>query len=674
MLKDCYAFYDSESGRITLGNSRIEKTIRINGSCIRTEKITDKTAFSTWSGDVNLWQRCPVLGSDETPETVFETAEILTSHSMMPHLKAELKMTGINGAVRYEYIVFPDIPFIYTCIYAERKDRISAQADEAEDGRCSGIETDKIRNNGNDIYCSADTLDCIPLRDSHLRMETYELRDKTDINDDPVEKHETVLYRRGKAERDGNIFLIHDYPKGESLLLVRHAPCAGAALNRRSKDITVVGNRYALLAGTGVDFDNMSEGEVPYYASAVGIGRTSVIRREFMRYSKAFSCGDPGGELFIMSNTWGDRSRDAALCEGFMLKELERAHELGVDIVQIDDGWQKGVSANSMRGSNGLWEGFHDGGSGFWDVDPVRFPNGLDPIIKKADEYGIGIGLWFAPDSSNEFGHIDDDIETIWRLYRRYHIRYFKLDGVKIRSKAGEMRFIRFLRELTERSGGDIRFNLDVTAEDRFGYLYQTQYGTLFVENRYTDWGNYYPHHTFRNLWKLASVLPARRLQMELLNNRRNADKYKDMPFAPAKYGMDYLFASVMPSNPLLWMEISRLDDDQTELLRGIMQVYRKYRRELFESDVIPIGSEPDGMSFSGYMCVSGDGETAHLILFREETAEEEHEFDLPVSVNSMAFTVPYSSSSADYSMTPHGVKASFGAQRSFIWLRGYRG
>lgn len=343
----------------------------------------------------------------------------------------------------------------------------------------------------------------------------------------------------------------------------------------------------------------MPKCEVPYYASAIGIGKTSEIRREFMRYSKAFSCSEMNGELFIMSNTWGDRSRDAALCEEFILKELERARELGVDIVQIDDGWQRGVSANSMRGFGGLWEGFHDKASGFWDIDLARFPNGLDPIIKKADEYGIGIGLWFAPDSSNEFEHIEDDIETIWQLYRRYNIRYFKIDGVKIRSKLCEVRFIRFLRELTERSGGEIKFNLDVTAEDRFGYLYQTQYGTLFVENRYTDCANYYPHNTFRNLWNLASVIPAQRLQMELLNNKRNADKYEGMPFAPAKYRIDYLFASVMPANPLLFMEISKLDNDQTVLLRDIIQVYKKYRRELFESDVIPIGNEPNGMSFS---------------------------------------------------------------------------
>ena len=40
------------------------------------------------------------------------------------------------------------------------------------------------------------------------------------------------------------------------------------------------------------------------------------------------------------------------------------------------------------------------------------------------------------------------------------------------------------------------------------GYLAAREYGTLFVENRYTDFGNYYPHRTLRNLWMLARYVP----------------------------------------------------------------------------------------------------------------------------------------------------------------------
>ena len=50
--------------------------------------------------------------------------------------------------------------------------------------------------------------------------------------------------------------------------------------------------------------------------------------------------GMGGKSLVAMSNTWGDRNRDSRICEAFVMKEIDAAAELGLDIVQIDDGWQ----------------------------------------------------------------------------------------------------------------------------------------------------------------------------------------------------------------------------------------------------------------------------------------------------------------------------------------------
>ena len=52
-------------------------------------------------------------------------------------------------------------------------------------------------------------------------------------------------------------------------------------------------------------------------------------------------------------------------------------------------------------------------------------------------------------------------------------------------------------------------FNLDATAGRRAGYHMLNRYGNIFLENRYTDWGNYYPYHTLRNLWMLSKYVPA---------------------------------------------------------------------------------------------------------------------------------------------------------------------
>jgi alpha-galactosidase len=184
------------------------------------------------------------------------------------------------------------------------------------------------------------------------------------------------------------------------------------------------------------------------------------------------------------------------------------------------------------------------------------------------------------------------------------------------------------LERVTRESGSTITFNMDVTAEVRFGYLYEKQFGTLFVENRYTNWGNYYPHRTLKNIWLLAEVLPTRRLQFELLNHRRNAQKYGDDPLAPANYSIDYLFASVMVSNPLLWMEMQHLSPEDRRKLAEIVRVFRKEREHLRNAEALPVGKLPDGIAFTGFQVIV-DAANGYLILFREYTGESNYRFTL---------------------------------------------
>ncbi len=669
-MKDCFAYYDKENSEIHIGNAGIEKTIKINGSFISTESITDRVNGKVWQGEKALWQRCPTLGADEIVTVSFESLECESPFGMAPHMKATLTLSGAAGEVTYEYTVFPEIPFIYTQIYVTGAGKLSLDAADSEDAACTGIEMQDRKSADGDIYCSADTLDAIPLSGEHLEVESYKLYDKTDLNDSLVEYQKTPLYKRGICERTGNIFFINDYPCGDSLILIKHSPTESSALNRASADLITTGTSHTALLGCGIDFENMPSCRVPYYASAVGVSKTNDALDALWRYNTAFSKGDARDSLFIMSNTWGDRSQDLAVSEEFMLGELEHAKALGVNIVQIDDGWQAGITANSLRGTGGVWEGYYSNNSNFWQVNSSKFPHGLEPIIEKAKSYGIEIGLWFSPDSSNDFRNVEYDIETLLSIYKKYGIRYFKLDGVKIRSKLGEIRFIHLLEELTHRTDGDMRFNLDVTAEDRFGYLYKTQFGTLFVENRYTDFVNYFPHNTFKNLWSLARVIPARRLQMELLNKRRNTDKYKSIPFAPTEYGMDYIFAVVMPANPLVWMEMTNLDPEDARLLSSITDIYKRHAADIFSSRVIPIGECPNGMSFSGYCCRIDAEKAAELILFRESTDADTYTFKLPVTSSDDSFELIYKSADVQIKLSGDKVTVKFTEQRSFAWIK----
>lgn len=670
MIKDCYAFFDQNTATIRLGNSKIEKVIKINLGCIRTESICDKVRQFNWTGN-SLWQSSPMILSNETPEIIFNTETVESPYNMNPHLKAVLCLKGEKGSVWYEYLIFPEISFIYNQNFVSKQGSIEFFEQKNNSNAPTGIETeqDAIKNAAQFDY---DILDSVPLGNRHLNVKSFKLFDKTDYNDMLLEKQTASVYnfRNGELYRDGNIFCINDYTSDNSIMLIKHSPTESSALNRKNHDLKVQGSVYATLYGNGIDFNALPDGKVPYYASAVGVGKTDDIYNEMWRYNTAFCLDDPSGELFCMSNTWGDRSRDIAVCESFMLGEIERAHTLGVDIVQIDDGWQLGVTANSGRKAGGVWEGYYADNSNFWAINPEKFPNGLEPLVKKARSYGIEMALWFSPDSSNDFANADKDIDTLLNLYNTYGIKYFKLDGVKIRNKLCEMRFLYLMDELVKRTKGKIRFNLDVTAEDRFGYMYGAQYGSLFVENRYTDFPNYFPHNTFKNLWNLAHVIPTRRLQMEILNTRRNTDKYEGVLFAPNTYSPDYLFATVMVANPLFWMEMTNLCEEDAAALAKISMLYKRYKKEFFNSRVIPIGEMPNGMTFSGYACENSDDKSYNLILFREATNKDTYTFVLPDNIDGKHKEIIYQSSSSDINLKGNSVTVKFAEPVSFVWLK----
>jgi alpha-galactosidase len=295
--------------------------------------------------------------------------------------------------------------------------------------------------------------------------------------------------------------------------------------------------------------------------------------------------------------------------------------------VQIDDGWQNGATMNSII-PGGTWGDYYSNGDRFWDVNPERFPNGFTPIVQYANELNIELGLWFSPDSTDDFVYWERDTTTLLRLWKEHGVRYFKLDGITIKSKIGEKRFLQMMSTLAEKSAGSVYFNLDTTAQVRLGYLYHTAYGGLFLENRYTDRGSYYPHWTLRNLWKLCPYVPANKLQMEFLNVDRNQPVYGKDPLAPAACGIAYAFAATMFANPLAWMELSGLAKHHLEPLTVLIGIFQRIKNELALGHVLPIGQEPSGTGWTGLQCMTSET-TGYLLVFREWTDQTTSAFRL---------------------------------------------
>jgi alpha-galactosidase len=626
--ESCYCSFDEDV--LIIGNELVERKLVFFNKLPVTEYILNKSTGHKWKSEKN---RTILLNSLlNIKETTLDYNQYISDNDGLSnkHLSVELLLLDKNITVKLCFTIFPGIPFTTLNTYIKGSP-LSKKLCEATitSGHYNGIENNySISENQSLLNPKTDCIDAFGLSSQHLKVEVIKLIDQTDGNDYLLDESIVPLYPTKEKGLEGNMFIIDDYVNNESIMVVKEAPTAASELNRVSPDLFIKPGAYVQLIGSGINYDKISsEYYTPFYGSSIGVGTKEELKSFYKKLYRSMYLGDISENLFIMSNNWGDRNQDAAVCHDFVLKEIEAAYKLGIDIVQIDDGWQKGVTANSKLAKGGVWEGYYAYDNNFWDVNKVKFPQGLKPIVDCAEKYDLQIALWFSPDSSNDFVNWEMDAEVLLYYYREYKICYFKLDGIKIRSKLCEVNLINLLSKVSKESNNRVSFNMDITAESRFGYLYQKQFGTLFVENRYTDWANYYPHNTLKNLWCLSKVIPTNKLLFEILNNKRNIDKYKDL-LAPINYSMDYIFAATMVANPLIWMEMSNLNESDMQSLTDIIKVYRLYRKDIFNSEVIPIGDMPDGCSFTGFQIRLTD-KSGYLLLFRERCKQVTYAYKL---------------------------------------------
>ena len=650
-----------ENRRLVIGNDQIERSIDLSGGAPVSEYILNKSTGYYWRGSDRA-AMFNVCGFDFSGASIkFNSYESDNGGLSERHLCAELAYVKPSLSVTQRFTIYDGSPFISTSLFIRgHSDGGRAITEESAVG---GIERDRPTEAPAALPVT-DTIDRFAISPAHLRVRAIVLTDKSDGNDCYVHSSDEIIYDHIENNYSGSIFILDAYQSGEGLMVVKEAPCIASQLSRSGSDLRVRSRAsgYVDVCGSGIADGEVNAGEeLELYGVTVGVGSPTELTRAYKRhYSKVFL---GSGRLFAMSNTWGDRSRDAALCESFMLRERECAEKIGVDIMQIDDGWQKGLSANSAKKAGKVWSsGFYREDPHFWDVSAEKFPSGLSPLMSDKVE----LALWFSADGDNDYANSERDAGRLAELSRQYGVRQFKLDGITLKSKLGERHIREFLRLARKESGTDLTFNLDITAGVRLGYLPEKEVGTIFVENRYTDFVNYYPHATLKNLWMLSELFPARKFQFELLNNLRNADKYEAAApgdeLAPANYDIDWLFASVMVSNPLFWMEMQHLSAEQTERLARIVSVWKNERDRLYEAEVEPIGSLPDGYAFTGFDAKLGSG--GYLILLRE-SGEARFAYDGISEVEVLA-----SSGGFEYKISGGELSVGFEKPRSYAFLK----
>ncbi|NCC47150.1 MAG: alpha-galactosidase, partial [Bacteroidia bacterium] len=371
--------------------------------------------------------------------------------------------------------------------------------------------------------------------------------------------------------------------------------------------------------GLGIDEDDITADRwTSAYSTVLGLfskGEYNALLG-LKKYQSRIRKVIPDRDEMIMMNTWGDRGVGKRINETYIIKELELCQRLGVTHFQIDDGWQTGKSpATTQNGSfDNIWAN-----PDYWKPDPNNFPNGLKYVVEKGEELGVEVCIWFNPSYTDNYIDWKRDAEALIYLNRQYGIRTFKIDGLRIHNKISEERVDSMLSAVAKSLNYDVVFNLDVTADKRFGFYYKNRFGNIFLENRYTDFGSYYPYWTLRNLWSLSKYVPTRNLQIEFLNKWRNRDKYNDV-FAPEHYDFEYLFAISMMAQPLAWMEAQNLPEEAFDL-HSVIRRYRGIQADLHKGYILPIGDKPSGRSWTGFQSIQENH--GYFLIFREKNAHD---------------------------------------------------
>lgn len=620
----CYS--ELKGDTLTIGNRLIERKFVWNGGNLMTYSLCDKA-----NGNTNLSVSLTpdfFISKDVRSGTngTCQVEKVMATDIHPAYLKTVVTFSLGLLDIRRVYRIYDDCPAIACDTY------LRGMVSSVFGGRDENAADRKNIEFAEDMKSKSVTaiLDQLNFKGQHWHAKAVEFWDVTDWNNNLVAEQDVIAYRKNNYR--GNLFFIRNGEDNNGFFFLKEAPCSSVQLAYNGVDFMAEFGRF-MVTGLGItEKDIQKEDWIRTYGCVTGVysgGELQALTalRSYQKNIRRHFCDR---DEMIMMNTWGDRSQDSKVNETFCLQELERAARLGVTHFQIDDGWQTGKSPNSAvaKGSfKNIWDN-----KDYWKPDMKKYPHGLSPIVEKGKKLGIEIGLWFNPSIQNDFADWERDAETLIGLYRTYGICIFKIDGLNIPTKKAEINLRNLFDKVLVQTDNKVMFNLDATASRRGGYHMFNEYGNIFLENRYTDWRNYYPYWTLRNLWMLSKYVPAEKLQIEFLNKWRNTEKYGDEPFAPSCYSLGYLFATTMAGQPLVWMEASNLPEEAFSI-KKLIEKYKEIQYDFHQGIILPIGDEPSGRSWTGFQSIcdqringssSGcNGKSGYLLIYREDNVQD---------------------------------------------------
>ena len=323
----------------------------------------------------------------------------------------------------------------------------------------------------------------------------------------------------------------------------------------------------------------------------------------------------PDRDIYIMANTWGSEDlRPACLhaaCEENVLAELESVADLGIDVLQVDDGWQTPEWKTARRSPEVQ--------RGEWAVkafgDYAVYPEGWANIRAKAKQLGVTLGLWAAWTAPVEMLKANCD---------EGGFKYFKLDFARLDSRDAYDSLVEKARELIAHTDHTARVNWDVTElAPRMGYFTGREYGNIYLENRKTRTARepvlYVPHKVLADAWQLAKYVNLNKFQVTV----QNVDHVlPDVKTDAALHSHAYAIGIALMASPIFFQETHYYEGAARDQVRQVLSVYKHHREVMYRGYVFPIGAFPDNRSWTGFQNHDPETGTGYLTVFRERLNE----------------------------------------------------
>ncbi|MEA3480087.1 MAG: hypothetical protein U9R60_18030 [Bacteroidota bacterium] len=303
----------------------------------------------------------------------------------------------------------------------------------------------------------------------------------------------------------------------------------------------------------------------------------------------------PERDMFILSNSWGpaDPYGDQFTEEDFLMKEIPALGKLGIDVMQIDDGWQKGGHFNDAH-----------------DFSP-KYKNGWKDIKAEADKYGLRFGLWITAKLST--------VEELNKNIDELGFVSWKVDFDSLASRSDYEARAKKYREVMKHAWMRTQFTLCPEYEDpRYGWYYCKEYGSIYFQNIQESLPAHLtmvPYQVLRQHWLMSKYFNSNKLQVLLQNPKRTNPERSDAP----QHSHSYCFAMGVPFVPVFFQSAQYLDEQGQDELKNFIALYKKQRQSIFNCYTFPIGDKPDNQSWSGFQMLNEDDKSSnYLLLFRE--------------------------------------------------------